>query len=780
MRQSDASILFSYMRTIRYCMPFTVMLFYSMMSHASFIIEEVVFHGLNRLSTATASAYMPIGKGDEASKDNLSRVVNRFNRSGLFEDVQIYGDERNVLFVHLKERPTISKIAIEGNELIEEEQLRSVLQLQGISLNRTFSASVFGRMRRELQNQYFQAGYYAVRVNTKVEYLERQRVSLLIEIDEGSAAKIEQISFTGNHSASDKLLLTAFQTQSYDPNNALLGNFEYQKFAVEGDFNAVLNYYWNNGYAKAGIRSSQVSLSPDQQSVYITVNLEEGALYHIEGSRIEGVDRILQPEQIDQINTIQSGDVFSRRKISAVVDALRKALGNQGYAYANIQTDIGFNEEKQQAFIRFIANPGERVYVHRVEITGNYATLDAVVRREMRQFEGALYIPALVQLSEARINRAGYFNRLSISPRRISNNQVLLLVEVEETNTGSFNAQVGFSLVGGVRFGIGLTERNWLGRGYIFNFSAQQDSAVTQVGISATDPYFTPENVSFTWALNYSRTDAGELNLSAFLTNRISASFRFGLPLTETQRIGYGVRFDRINLICQSEFTNCVSIDEDFPDGINSVIGVLRWSMDTRNRALFPTGGSQHTITAEPTLPGTDIQTLGIDSLSRWYFPINFLNEGSAFNITHQIRWLGSYDDSAPPFFNHYFLGGPSTVRGYRTNTLGPQYNEATDGTTGAQGGTVSLRTNFEVLIPPFFSDSIEQQSSIRFGPFVDIGNLYSSLESVDIATLRGSYGVAMLWVSPFGPLSFSIAQPFNNTPSDQTEFFQFSLGQGF
>ena len=743
----------------------------------SFTIQEIQFTGLIRLSTATAKAYVPANKRDIATPALLANTVRSLNQSGLFADVQIYTNNDDYLIIELEERPVISEIELDGNELIDDDQLLEVLKANGIARNRTFNPSLFRKIQREMRTQYFHAGYYAVRFKTMVEPLKRQRVRLVINIDEGIAARIEQINFTGNTAFTNHRLHSLFQTAPYQPTGALFGSFDYQKLAVEADFDVLKNYYLDNGYAKVSLRSSQVSLSPEQKAVYINLNIEEGALYHFSNSQIIGYEKLFTSETINKLNLIKKGAVFSRKKITKTINNIRQALGELGFAFANIRPNVMLNDQNKSAFVQFAIDPGERVYVQRVEIVGNHDTLDSVTRRELRQFEGSLYVPSLVQRSQGRINRSGYFSQISIDPRRINNNQVLLIVNVEETNTGSFNAQVGYSAVGGVRFGIGINERNWLGRGYNVAFNAHRDTAVSRASIAVTDPHFREENLSLTWQLSYTDTDASQLNQSDYLTNRILLSFNFGVPFNEQQRFQYGARAESVKLICDENFNDCNDFEQRFELQALHYSATLGWRYDSRNRAVFPTSGSRHSALSIVSIPGSDIDTIELSLDSNWYFP---LFNNAALRISQQLSALDSFTDDPPPFYNRFFTGGPASIRGYATNSLGPQYNESLDGSDGATGGVGRINGSIQILIPPFFADSVEQQTSLRFGPFLDYGNVFADLANIDLAEIRASYGVAIFWLSPFGPITLSASQVFNDGPEDRIERIQFSLGQNF
>ncbi len=746
---------------------------FPVLTHA-FIIEDVHYKGLKRHSTETVSSYLPDIKGQETSEDLLRSIIAKLYATNFFDDIQLFQDE-NVLIVELLERPTIIDITFAGNELIESEQLLSTLNLQGVAKNRSFNNSLFDLIRRELRSNYINAGYYAVKVETRVEFLSRQRVNLNIEIEEGEPARIEKITIVGNKRFSDQVLANQFQLSAFDEKD-LFGTSDYQKFALEGDFERLRSYYLDRGYARFNLRSSQVELSPENTAVYVTVNIEEGELYHFSGSSISGYEKVLDEGTVNDLNQIKSGDFFSRRKILRTVDDIRVALGNEGYAFAVVNQNVQIDDENKSTFVTINTIPGERVYVHRVDIEDNLVSIDPVVRRELRQFEGALYVPRLVDASLLRLNRTSFYQDVTITPRRIGVNKVVLVVRAEDQSTGAFNAQIGFTLTGGISYGFTLTEMNWLGRGDNVSFNARQDQAVTQLSLSVTDPYFTPENISFSRGVSYSETAADQLNLSSFFADRTRAFFSFGVPFNEFQRFNYGGEVEQIKIACGTGFLECELFESQNRDGALQVAFNIGWSYDSRNRGIFADSGSLHNLNAKLSIPGADIETYRLSQTSNFYFS---LGDPHSFFVRLRTGITQNYNGEASPFFDRFYSGGVTSVRGYETNTLGEQYNVDIDGVSGARGGGLLFEGRFQFLFAPGVSDE-EQSVSVRIGPFLDYGTVFDNFRESSVESIRGSYGVALFWISPLGPLTFSVAGTFNEQETDSRQSFQFGLGQNF
>ena len=735
-------------------------------------IQALKFEGLIRHDAAIVKSYLPEIVGQQLNDENYKDIIQSLYDSGFFDNIQLLVDEQT-LTIKVKERPTIVEIEFKGNNLIETELLTKNLKAQGIAVNRAFNQTLFNRIRRGLKTEYFNAGYYAVKIDSRIESLTRQRVKLLIEIKEGDAAKIERIDVIGNKTFSNKQLLRQFTLSPYSE-TSLFGEHEYQKLPLEGSFEALKNYYFDRGFAQFQILSSQVQLSPEKSAVYITLNIEEGLLFHFSGIAYTGYEKVLSKKRVDGLNEVEAGQVFSRRKILNSIENLKTALGDKGYAFADVRPNIQLDTQTKLASVTIIANPKKKVYVKRIEIIGNNASIDSVVRREMTQYEGALYVPRLVRNSEARLNRTSFFSSVSVTPRKISDNQVILTVKVKDVSTGSFNARVGFTLSGGASFGISLTESNWLGRGYNVSFNANKDSAVTQADISITDPYYTPENISLTWGLNFSETDARQLNQASYLSNRLGGNVSFGVPFNAQQRFNYGALVERTKAVCGTGFIECESFASRFREGAIKFAFTFSWNYDTRNRGIFPTKGTTHRVYAILGIPNTDIDTFEITSLSSWYFP---LAADTAVLFKQRLGIIQTYSGNQAPFFDRFYTGGVTSVRGYLANTLGEQYNTA-DGASGARGGAFVWESRFQTLFPPFGDDN--DDVDIRYGPFVDVGNVFVDPKNIDFSALRGSYGIGFLWLTPIGQITLNYAEPFNHKSSDSVQQFQFGIGSGF
>lgn len=751
---------------------FLVLLLLSTASWAlekSFVVEQIEVQGNKRISLETIKSYLPLDVGDPVSPKAIKKSISALYKTGFFSDIALFQGVDNQLVIRVIERPSIAEFSIEGNELIKTEDMEQALETLGIKKGRIFNDTQMDRVILDLKRRYQNQGYYAAEVDIQVKQLPRNRVSLVIKVEEGKPASIGRITLVGNHSYEDAKLKSHLLLSE----SAIIGDSDkYAKPKLQSDIETLRSFYLDRGYAEYKVNSSQVSLSLDKTQVFITLNMNEGPQYKISKVKFSG-ETILKVDALKTNLRIHEGEYFSRSKIIASVNAMRDRLSEEGYAFAEIQPITLLDKEDHLVSIDFRVEPKNRVYVRRIRIEGNTRTQDHVIRREVRQLENAPYSLAAVRRSSTRLNRLGYFKVVKIDTNRIAKDQVDLLVKVEEQSTGAFNAGIGYSQVDGASFNLGVTERNVIGSGYQANVNGTYSVSTKSADIGVTNPYFTPDGVSLGGGLYYREVDAAELNVSNYSTNNVGLRMNIGYPSSEWSRLSYGLKLDDQTLTCIDGFAACETYTAEYGRHYNSLRYTMGWSYDTKNAFYFPSDGQKTSVSGEVIIPtNTTISFYKLYLEESYYIPLSS-------NFTLKLKGDFAYGDGygdhdEMPFYENFYAGGIGTVRGYEPNSLGPRYDYATDGSSDPIGGSFRLISNAELIFPmPFVEDS----GNLRLSLFADAGNVFSKAKDVKLPEFRASMGLGVAWITPVGPLAFSFARAFNNTPTDKTQVFQFNLG---
>lgn len=752
-------------------------LFTPALSYA-FTVKDIKVEGANKIGLETIDSYLSIRPGKELDSVSVQESIQRLYKTGFFQDVSLFKRDDGTLVVKVVERPSITEIKIEGNSLIETDVLNTALDGLGIKKGRIYNQVQMDHVIVDLKRRYQNQGYYAASVDIVTTELPRNRVSLKIEIKEGEPATIGKINLIGNEVYSDKRLKSLMQMAE----NVTFGSGDkYSKPKMQADIETIKSYYLDRGYAEFKIRSSQVSISADKTKVFITINMTEGPQYKISKIQYLG-ELIVTKKELQSLVDVNENNVFSRSKVIAGVNAIRDLLSEEGYAFAEVVPETLLDKENQTIAINFKIEPKKRVYIRRIEIEGNTRTRDHVIRREMRQFESAPYSLKMVRQSKERLQRVGFFKSTDIETKRVSKDQVDLVVKVEEQPTGSFSAGVGYSQLDGVSFNIGVSERNFIGSGNKLNFSVATSAAKKSADIGVTNPYFTDDGVSFGVGLYYSEIDATQLDISDYTTNNLGVRLSLGYPLSENNSLSYGLKFDSQELVCSDTFTFCGKYVNVNGKTQNSIIGTMGWSHNTTNAFYFPSEGQKTTLSLEAVVPSTsDTPYYKIYANENWYTP---LSKNFTLQLKTNLAFGDGYGDAESlPFYENFYAGGIGTVRGFEPNSLGPRYqitsNPLTnDGSDRPKGGSVKLTGTGAIVFPvPFIEDS----SNVRMSVFFDFGNVFTNFDAVDMGELRTSTGLGVSWITPVGPLTFSVARPIAYSDSaDKLQTFQFTLGAGF
>lgn len=738
----------------------------------SFLIKDIRVEGLQRISAGTVFNFLPVKVGDEMDKNDAKGIIRALFKSKYFDDVGVE-QEDGVLIIKVSERPAVSSIEFVGNKDLDSNELRKSLQRIGFSEGQVFEQAMLERVELELERQYFSRGKYGVNIESKVTPLPRNRVAVLITMAEGIVATISKINIVGNVAFDEDDLLDEFQSTTGGLLSGFTHDNQYSRQKLSADLETLRSYYLDRGYAGFSVESTQVSITDDKKQMFITINISEGDRYKIKEVRLAG-NLIVGEEELFESIIIKKDTVFSRKYITRSTELLTNRLGNDGYAFANVNAVPDIDKENKEVTLTFFVDPGRRAYVRRINISGNSKTRDEVLRREMRQQESSWISTKNVDQSRARIRRLGYFEDVNVEtvPVPGTTDQVDLDFAVTEMASGSLSAGLGFSQSDGLIFNANVTQKNFLGSGKHINFGFNNSSINTVYSFGYTNPFATVDGISQGFNAFYRKTDAEEANIANYSTDVWGGDISFGIPISENNRIRLAVGYENTELNIPR--SNTIQRYQDFVDNegdsFDTISLTLGWSSDSRNNSVLPTRGMSQSLTAEVAIPGGSLQFYKLRYKQSWYHPIS---DFFTFSMHGNLGYGDTYGDTnAFPFFENFYAGGIRSVRGYKSNTLGVKEDNQ------ALGGNFLVTGGAEVIFPvPFLKKALK---SFRLSAFADAGNVYDIDQDFDSDLLRYSAGISAIWISPFGAMSFSIAQPFNEQDDDETEVFQFSLGSTF
>ena len=769
----------------------------SMASAAFFQVSDIRIEGLQRVSAGTVFSALPINVGDQVDQASIREASRSIFGTGFFADVVI-AQENEVLVIVLTERPAISEINLEGNKAIQSEQLLEALTDNGLSEGQIFRQSILEGMAQELQRQYVSQGRYGAVVTTHVEQLPRNRVVVNIDIDEGSVAKIRHINIIGNKSFSKKGLLEEFEQNETGFWSWFTSDDKYSREKLTGDIETLETWYLDRGYLAFEITNTQVSVSANKESVYITITLDEGEIYTISDIDLSGELKLSEPV-IRSMIFMRKGMRFSQALMTSSSELITRRLGNEGYTFAKVEGYPELNKEDNTAKVTFVLIPGMRAYVRRIEFRGNTKTQDDVLRREMRQMEGSSANNSLIDLSKVRLERLGYFKGVEVEtiPVPNVNDQIDVIYTVEEQPSGSVGASIGYAQGYGMVLGANLSENNFLGTGKKVTVAVNRSTYQDSLNLSYSEPYFTVDGVNVGYSIFSRETDYNKINISSYSTNSKGANVNWGYPLSEVERIGFGFGYENLDIqsgnYASSVIRNFIAENGNNFDVYNLN---LSWSKSTLNRGIFATRGASQRLALNLALPGSDME----------YYKATYQGQylrGLTRSLTLKLRadfGLGkSYGDTTQlPFFKNFYGGGFGSVRGFERNSLGPLdipcTTESDSDSCSALsnyrpdpiGGNVQIEFGAEIIFPmPFIKDNRSMQSAF----FLDVGNIFNTqcvnegennCFKPSVGELRYSVGIGATWLSAMGPLTFSFAKPLNTSEYDEPEMFQFSLGNQF
>ena len=733
-----------------------------------FVVRDIRVEGVQRTEAGTIFSYLPIKVGDRVTDERISDAVKALYATGFFRDVRLEA-QGDVLIVSVQERPTISSITFVGNKEFDTDTIKKAMKDIGIAEARIFDRSALDRAEQELKRQYITRGLYGANVQTTVTPQDRNRVALNFTIAEGDASKIARINIVGNKAFSEKTLLSEMNLTTPGWFTWYTKNDQYSKQKLSADLEALRSFYQNRGYLEFNVDSTQVSITPDKEDIYITLNITEGPRFNVGDVHIAG-DLVVPESELAPLVQLKPGDVFSRAKLQASAKDISDRLGAEGYAFANVNAVPELDRDNAKASFTFYVDPGRRAYVRKINITGNSKTRDEVIRREFRQIEDAWYDGPRIERSKVRVRRLNYFDNVSVETPPVpgSADQVDVEVSVTEKSTGNLLAGVGYSSDEGIVLNASISQDNIFGTGNALSLGVNTGRFNRTYSMLFTQPYYTVDGVSRTLEAYDKSLDPTGLAISQYASDTLGTAVGFGVPITETDTINFGGRYEHTRITL---FDNSPPVYQqfvkDFGTASNAYILTAGWSRDTRDDVLYPTRGRLQSVLVETGLPFGDLAYYKVQYTHSVYWP---LYGDLVLMARGDFGYGGGLSGKPLPFFKAFFAGGVNSVRGYDTASLGPQ-----DQFGNALGGRRKIVGNLEAFYP-----IIKGDKAVRASVFIDAGEIYANGQQSQFESFRYSTGVGVAWSSPIGPLKFSYAVPLNAREGDRQQRFQFQAGAAF
>ncbi|MDP3539512.1 MAG: outer membrane protein assembly factor BamA [Azonexus sp.] len=739
-----------------------------------FAVKDIRVEGIQRTEAGTVFSYLPLKVGDMLTDEKAAQSIKSLFATGFFKDVRIEID-KDVMVVVVQERPAIAKLDFVGMKEFEKDVILKALKETGIAEGRIFDRSQLEKAEQELKRQYLTRGKYGVNITTTVTPLERNRVGINFNVEEGVAAKIKQINLVGAKSFKEKDLLAQFELTTPGWLTWYTKNDQYSRQKLSADLEKLKSFYMNQGYLEFNVESTQVSISPDKQDVYITVNVTEGERYQVTSVKLAG-DFAISEDELKKLMQVKPGDVFSRARLNDSTKAISERLGKEGYAFANVNAAPEIDKEKRKVAFTIFVDPGKRVYVRRINLTGNTKTRDEVIRREIRQMEGGWYDADRVATSKQRLDKLGYFSDVSIETPAVQGtaDQLDVNMKVTEKPTGNLMLGLGTSSTDKVILSGSIAQNNFLGSGNNVAIQVNSAKSYRTYVFSYTNPYFTPDGVSQGFDVYHRTVNTRSTQIASYSSASTGGGIRFGFPIGEKESLGVGLGIDTTTI---TTYDNSPQYYKDFVRNFGdtnlAIPLTLSWASDGKDSFFFPTKGTFQKAAIELAVPGGDLTYYRASYQLQKFFP---LNSKITLMLNGEVGYADGYGSSGLPFYKNYYAGGVTSVRGYKASSLGtPGTVSIENGGTYRMGGNRRVVGNAELLwaVPGM-------EKNLRMGWFFDAGQVYAKGDNLSLGELRYSTGVSAAWISPIGPLKFSFGLPLNKQDADKTESFQFQLGTTF
>ncbi|OIR03195.1 outer membrane protein assembly factor BamA precursor [mine drainage metagenome] len=737
-----------------------------------FVIKDIRVEGIQRTEPGTVFSYLPVKVGDTLNDDRATASLHALFATGFFKDVELRKDQ-NVLVIVVKERPTVASVEINGVKEFPKTQLSDNLKMLGLAEGRILDKSVLDKSVQELKRQYVARGKYSVDVKATVKNLERNRVAVSFDVNEGSVSKIREINIVGNHVYPEKQLLGVIQLTTPGWFTWFSKNDQYSKQKLSADMESLRTFYMNSGYMDFNIESTQVSISPDKRDIFITLNISEGEKYTVSGIKVVGTEAVLTHEEMRKMINVKPGDVLSRDAITDSTRKISERLGEEGYAFANVSAAPEVDKDKHEVAFTFVVDPMQRAYIRRINITGNDKTRDEVIRREFRQMESSWFATSKVKNSKKRLDRTGFFSEVNVDTSQVqgTSDQMDVNLKVTEMSTGSFQIGAGYSSLEKVTLMAGVTQTNVFGTGSTLSTQMNTSKFNQVYSVSYTNPYYTDDGISRGFDVYKRRTDALMIAISPYTSDTYGAGVRFGLPITDDEMFHVGTSVEQTTIgltpLSPQRYIDYINL---FGETVDNLLATVGWSRDSRDNAITTTEGTMQRASLEVSVPVSDQHYYKLTYQHQVFYP---LSRDYTLLLNGDFGVGAGYGGAPLPFFKYFYAGGVGSVRGYDPMSLGPR-----DANNLPLGGNKKAVGNIEILFP---MPGMEKEKSVRLSVFVDGGEIMGTGGQLPGSTgMRYSTGLAMTWLSPAGPLKISWAKPLNSQPQDNIQHIQFTMGSMF
>jgi outer membrane protein insertion porin family len=734
-----------------------------------FTVRDIRVEGLQRVEPGTIFVSLPFQVGDTYNDDKASAAIRSLFGLGLFKDVRI-DVQGNVVVVIVEERPTIADVSFTGTKEFDKEVLTKALREVGLAEGRAFDKALADRAEQELKRQYLSRSLYGAEVVTTVTPIERNRVNLNFNVIEGDVAKIKTISIVGAQAFSESTLKDLFDLDTGGWLSWYTKSDRYSRTKLNADLESLRSYYLTRGYLEFKIDSTQVAISPDKQSIGITVNITEGARFAVAGVKLEG-NFLGKEEEFKTFVKIVPGQAYNSERVAETTKAFTDYFGNFGYAFAQVQARPDIDRVNNTVVINLVADPSRRAYVRKINIAGNNRTRDEVIRREFRQFESSWYDGEKIKLSRDRVDRLGYFKSVDVDTSDVpgTNDQVDVNVKVDEKPTGNLTLGAGFSSSDKLSLQFKIQQENVFGSGNYLGIDFNTSKLNRVLAFTAVDPYFTKDGVSRTVDVYFRNQKPVEESSSDYRINTRGASLRFGVPFSEQNTVFFGGGIEQTAIVKGTNLPAAyLAYIQKAGDKSTLFPLTLGWSSDTRDSALAPNAGRLQRLNGDWGVAG-DAKYLRASYQYQHYYPIT---KKFTLALNSEFAWGKGVGGTPFPVFKNFFAGGLGSVRGFEQGTLGPR-----DITGAYLGGPKKLLGALELQAP--FPGAGNDRTLRVFG-FVDAGNVFGEKEKYSFQELRASAGFGLSWVSPVGPLRLAYANPIRKQAGDKIQKLQFQIGTTF
>ena len=739
-----------------------------------FVVKDIRVEGLQRVEPGTVFSYLPVRVGETFTDDKGADAIRALYNTGFFKDVKVEA-ENQVLVISVEERPAISLVDFTGLKEFDKDGLKKSLKAAGITDGRYYDKSIIDKAEQELKKQYISRGFYGADIKTTVTPVDRNRVAILFNIEEGEVSKIKSININGAKAFKESVLMDEMQLSKGNWLSWYTKNNLYSKQKLVADLEAIRSFYLSRGYLEFVIESTQVSISSDKTEMYLSINIREGVQYKISSIKLAG-ELLGKEEELNKLLQLKTGDVFSSSKLTTSTTAIADKLGAYGYAFASTTPSNVLDREKQLVDLTLTVDPGKRTYVRKVNVQGNVKTRDEVIRREIRQLESSWYDSEKLKLSKDRVNRTGYFTEVDISNEEVPNatDQIDVNLKVTEKPTGSLSLGAGFSSTDKLILSAGISQDNAFGTGTSIGLNVNTGRTNRTIALSNYDPYFTEDGISrFTEVYTRKTMPLYYTGDTQYTVQTTGGSFKLGVPYSEIDRVFFGLGVEQLQMTTSVNTPQAyINYRNEYGDSTLNIPVTIGWSRDGRDSALVPSRGTYQQVSLEAGTAMGDLQYYRGYYQHQYFYP---LLKGNIISLNGEVGYGQTYNGKAFPITKNYYVGGIGSVRGFQPGSLGPRTKNENSGLYSPTGGSSKFIANAEYTFP-IPGSGVDK--TLRLFGFIDAGNVFDG--NINLSELRKSYGFGLSWISPLGPLKFSYGLPMGSKPEDRLQRFQFQIGTAF